>query len=86
MFFKKYFLDIVLFITVIIVTLMVRYEFLAKPNKINIFIVGFMVLLYLSCIYEISIKIGKTRGSPISKIFKEVIIVWIIPLIIGWFI
>lgn len=44
----------------------------------------FLIALFFSGIYEITIKIGKQVGMSKSSIIREIIWLWILPLALGY--
>jgi hypothetical protein len=84
-FIRKYWLNCVQFLAVFLFTIVARMELPSLSGIVMWFGICFLALLYVACIYEIPIKIGLNQGFGKKRITTEVIIVWIIPLISGYF-
>jgi hypothetical protein len=82
---KKYYINILQFLGVFLVSSTVIYEL---PNyQKNIFdlsILCFLLALYFVSIYEIPIKHGIYNSFTNKRIALEVIIVWVFPLLLGY--
>ena len=85
-FFQNHWLHIILFFGVFITTMNTKLRMPQDPNRIGLAIIIFLLLLYIASIYEITIKIGIKKEFSQSKILSEIIIVWILPLVLGFFI
>lgn len=84
MYFKRYWLNMVQFLVVLISAVMVRVKFLVDPSLFDLIVVIFVFLLYLSCIYEIPLKVGKKKGYTYNRIMAEIFLIWVIPLVGGY--
>ena len=82
--FQKYWLNALQFVGVLFFTLAARIELPSLTGIIRWFGICFFISLFVACVYEIPIKIGISQGHTKSRIIREIVIVWIIPLISGY--
>ena len=83
-FIMKYWLNCFQFLGVFLFTIVARMELPSLSGIVKWGGICFFILLYISCIYEIPIKIGVNRGFGKKRIATEVFIVWIVPLLFGY--
>lgn len=84
-FVKSHWLKIVQFLVVLIATANGRLRLPSLTGLLWWFIILFSIALYLSCIYEMPIKSGIKIGLTKGQIAREVIVVWIVPLFLGYY-
>ena len=71
------------FITVFVVSTEVASRLSGGIDRIGIIFGIYVLLLFMACAYEITIKPGRKRGYPAGKIAAEVMLVWVLPLLMG---
>ncbi len=82
---QRHWLHIIQFFVVFIATINVKSKMPADPGKVGIAIIIFLFLLYAASIYEITIKPSIKKNTSKSKLLGEVMIIWITPLVLGFF-
>ena len=82
---KNNWLKFVQFLIVLMATANARLRLPSLTGYVWWFAICFSIALYIACIYEIPIKIGINKGFSKGRITAEVIVVWIIPLFLGYY-
>jgi|GEM_PF-6358765 hypothetical protein len=83
-FLKKNILNFVIAIGVLILSILVSDKLSEQPDFKWWAGLIFFICLYLSSLYEITVKEGKKNGYPNIRIFIEILCVWVIPILIGY--
>ena len=82
---KKYYINILQFFGVFLISSTARSKLPNYPKDIfDWSILCFLLALYFVSIYEIPIKHGIHDSFTNKRITLEVIIVWILPLLLGY--
>lgn len=83
-FIKKHWVDIIGAFGVFCGTALVKIELLSSSVIFWWIIIVFFFALFISGVYEITIKNGIKEGDRISKIILSIIYVWVLPLFAGY--
>ena len=83
---KKNWINILLFFSVFIITILLKYKFSSLTGVIGWIGYLFYIGLLISGMYEITIKDGIKNKLSRNRIIIESIIIWLIPLSIGYII
>ncbi len=82
--FKNNMLNFVIAIGVLILSALVSDK-LSKPSDFKWWIgLILFVFLYLGSLYEVTVKEGKKNGYSNSRIYIEILWIWVIPLLLGY--
>lgn len=83
---RKYWLNVLQFFGVLLFSISLRPEICSLSENAKWVAICFFVFLFLACIYELPIRIGIKERFSRKRITAEVMIVWIIPMVLGFWI
>ena len=83
---KNNWLNLLQFLLVLLTTFGARLKLPSTPDIIDWCIICFLIALFISGIYEIPIKTGMKQGTATTRILRQVMMVWIMPMILGYLI
>jgi len=83
-FLKNNWLDIVGALIVFCGTASVKLKLLSLSGIFWWILTIFFCALFISGIYEITVKVGVKEGHSKRKIILRIVLVWILPLLIGY--